>query len=85
MLPPFTALLLSERARGLKSGHPPLLAPSFKVQGEIAHKLKSSGFVVAPGLRPQRARTSKGPAGNQRYRSAFQVVMVGLIVTGWLA
>jgi len=27
---------------------------------------QSSGFLVAPGLRPQRARASKGPTGNQR-------------------
>jgi hypothetical protein len=48
LLPPFTALLLSERARGLKSGRPPLLAPSFKVQGDIAHNSKISGFAVPP-------------------------------------
>jgi hypothetical protein len=61
LLLPFKAMLLSERTRCLKSGSPPLLAPSFKVQGDIAHELKSSGFVVAPGLRHQRARASKGP------------------------
>jgi hypothetical protein len=37
MLPPFQAMLVSESARGFKSGRPPLLAPSFKVQGDIAH------------------------------------------------
>jgi hypothetical protein len=37
LLLPFKAMLLSERARGRKSGRPPLLAPSFKVQGDIAH------------------------------------------------
>jgi hypothetical protein len=38
----FKAMLLSERARGRKSRGPPLLAPSFKVQGNIAHN-QSSG------------------------------------------
>jgi hypothetical protein len=55
-------MLLSERARGRKSGRPPLFAPSFKVQRNAAHN-RNSGFAVAPGLRPQRARASKGPAG----------------------
>jgi hypothetical protein len=31
LLLPFKAMLLSERARGRKSGSPPLFAPSFKV------------------------------------------------------
>jgi hypothetical protein len=31
LLLPFKAMLLSERARGRKSGRPPPLAPSFKV------------------------------------------------------
>jgi len=43
MLLPFKAMLLLERARGRKSGGPPLLAPSFKVQRNTAHN-QSSGF-----------------------------------------
>jgi hypothetical protein len=42
-------MLLLERAGGRKSGGPPLLAPSFKVQRNTAHN-QSSGFAVAPGL-----------------------------------
>jgi hypothetical protein len=34
---PFKAVLLSEGARGRKSGSPALFAPSFDVQGDIAH------------------------------------------------
>jgi hypothetical protein len=34
---PFKAVLLSECARGRKSGSPALFAPSFDVQGDIAH------------------------------------------------
>jgi hypothetical protein len=49
MLLPFKAMLLLERAGGRKSGGPPLLAPSFKVQRNTAHN-QSSGFAVAPGL-----------------------------------
>jgi len=37
LLLPFEAILLSECACGRKSGSPPPLAPSFKVQGDIAH------------------------------------------------
>jgi hypothetical protein len=44
---PFKAMLLSQRAGGRKSGGPPLLAPSFKVQRNTAHN-PSSGLVVAP-------------------------------------
>jgi hypothetical protein len=47
MLLPFKAMLLSERARGRKSGSPPLFAPSFKVQGYKAHN-RNSGFAVLP-------------------------------------
>ena len=61
LLLPFKAMLLSERARRRKSGRPPPLATSFKVQGDIAHNSKSSGFAVAPGLRPQRSPRPKGP------------------------
>jgi hypothetical protein len=43
MLLPFKAMLLLERARGRKSGGPPLLAPSFKVQRDNAHD-QSSGL-----------------------------------------
>jgi hypothetical protein len=45
LLLPFKAVLLAERACGLKSGRPPLLAPSFNVEGDIAHDSN------APGLR----------------------------------
>ena len=62
LLLPFKAMLLSERARRRKSGRPPPLATSFKVQGDIAHNSKNSGFAVAPGLRPQRSPRPKGPA-----------------------
>jgi hypothetical protein len=55
MLLPFKAMLLLERARGRKSGGPPLLAPSFKVQRNTAHN-QSSGFAVAPGLKAHNAR-----------------------------
>ena len=55
MLLPFKAMLLFERARGRKSGCPPLLAPSFKVQRNTAHN-QSSGFAVAPGLKAHNAR-----------------------------
>jgi hypothetical protein len=50
--------MLLERAR--KSGGPPLLAPSFKVQRDV-HSQRA-GFAVAPGSRPQRARSFKGPS-----------------------
>jgi hypothetical protein len=40
MLLPSKAMLLLERARGRKSGGPPLLAPSFKVQRDNAHNQK---------------------------------------------
>jgi hypothetical protein len=43
MLLLFKAMLLLERARGRKSGGPPLFAPSFKVQRNTAHN-PSSGF-----------------------------------------
>ena len=43
LLLPFKAMLLLERARGRKSGGPPLLAPSFKVQRDNAHN-QSSGL-----------------------------------------
>jgi hypothetical protein len=48
LLLPFKAMLLSERARGLKSGGPPLFAPSFKVQGDIAHNSKAPGSQAPP-------------------------------------
>ena len=51
--------MLLERAR--KSGGPPLFEPSFKVQRDSTHN-QSSGFAVAPGVRPQRARSFKGPS-----------------------
>ena len=47
LLLPFKAMLLSERARGRKSGSPPLFAPFFKVQRNTAH-IQSSGFAAAP-------------------------------------
>jgi hypothetical protein len=47
LLLPFKAMLLSERARGRKSGSPPLFAPSFKVQRNTAHN-ESSGLAVLP-------------------------------------
>jgi hypothetical protein len=59
LLLPFKAMLLSERARGRKSGSPPLFAPSFKVQRNTAHN-QSSGLLPAVS-RPQRARSYKGP------------------------
>jgi hypothetical protein len=43
MLLLFKAMLLLERARGRKSGGPPLLAPSFKVKRNTDHN-QSSGF-----------------------------------------
>jgi hypothetical protein len=46
---PFKAVLFG-RAR--KSGRPPLLEPSRKVQRDIAHN-QSSGFAVAPGSKAQ--------------------------------
>ncbi len=55
LLLPFKAMLLLERARGRKSGGPPMLAPSFKVQRDNAHN-QSSGFAVAPGLKAHNAR-----------------------------
>lgn len=59
LLLPFKAMLLSEGARGRKSGSPPLFAPSFKVQRNTAHNR-------LPGCRPRsqelkRARSYKGP------------------------
>src|SRR6266404_5862930 len=48
-----------ERAR--KPGGPPLFEPSFKVQRDSTHN-QSSGFAVAAGSRPQRARSFKGPS-----------------------
>src|SRR5258707_2417504 len=42
ILLPFNAISLLERAHGRKSGGPPLLAPSFKVQRNTAHN-QSSG------------------------------------------
>jgi hypothetical protein len=48
MLLPCKAMLLLESPRGRKSGGPPLLAPSFKVQRDVHDQ--RSGFVVAPGL-----------------------------------
>jgi len=52
MLLPFKAMLLSERAGGRKSGGPPLLAPSFKVQRNAAHnpQLRVSGRPRSKGL-----------------------------------
>jgi hypothetical protein len=55
MLLPFKTMLLLERARGRKSGGPPLLASSFKVQRNTAHN-QSSGSAVAPGLKAHNAR-----------------------------
>jgi hypothetical protein len=55
MLLPFKAMLLSERARGRKSGSPPLFAPFFKVQRNTAHN-QSSGFAVAPRVKGLNAR-----------------------------
>jgi hypothetical protein len=48
LLLPFKAMLLSKGARGLKSGDPPLFAPSFKVQGDIAHKSQAPGSRSPP-------------------------------------
>jgi hypothetical protein len=48
LLLPFKAMLLSERACGLKSGRPPLLAPSFNVQGDIAHDSNAPGLQSPP-------------------------------------
>jgi hypothetical protein len=60
MLPlPFKAMLF---ARAGKSGRPPPLEPSLKVQRDIAHN-QSSGFAVAPGGRGlQRVQALKGPS-----------------------
>jgi hypothetical protein len=55
LLLPFKAMLLSERARGRKSGSPPLFAPFFKVQRNTAHN-QSSGFAVAPRVKGLNAR-----------------------------
>src|SRR5260221_13034511 len=55
MLLLFKAMLLLERARGRKSGGPPLLAPSFKVQRNTAHN-QSSRFTVAHCLKTHNAR-----------------------------
>jgi hypothetical protein len=53
------------RSRPTKSGAPPLLAPSFKVQGDIAHN-RNSGFAVLPQCDDLNAhRVRKVPAGNQ--------------------
>jgi hypothetical protein len=62
LLLPFKAMLLLKRARGRKSGGPPLFAPSFKVQRNTGHN-QSSGSAVAPQVQgPQRARSLKGPS-----------------------
>jgi hypothetical protein len=53
LLLPFKAMLPLGHAR--KSGGPPLLEPSFKVQRENAHN-QSSGFTAAPGLEGLNAR-----------------------------
>jgi hypothetical protein len=78
------------RSRPAKSGGPPLLAPSFKVQGDIAHN-RNSGFAVLPQCDDLNAhRVRKAPQGirigrlcagaNRRLslarRSAFQVLVV---------
>ena len=55
MLLLFKAMPLLERAGGRKSGGPPLLAPSFKVQRDTAHN-QSSGFAVAPRVKGLNAR-----------------------------
>jgi hypothetical protein len=55
LLLPFKAMLLLERARGRKSGGPPLLAPSFKIQRNTAHN-QSSGSAVAPRFKRLNAR-----------------------------
>jgi hypothetical protein len=49
MLLLFKAMLLLERARGRKSGGPPLLAPSFNVQRNTAHKPKLRVRCRPPG------------------------------------
>jgi hypothetical protein len=52
MLPlPFKAMLVLERARGRKSGGPPLFAPSLKVQGDNTHN--NSGFSLFDALNHQ--------------------------------
>jgi hypothetical protein len=78
MLLPFKAMLLSERARGRKSGSPPLFARSFKVQRNTAHN-RNSGFAVLPQCHDLNAhRVRKVPAGNQnrapvRWRRSVRV------------
>jgi hypothetical protein len=62
-----------------KSGGPPLLEPSFKVEGNGAHN-QSSGFAVAPGLKGHNARgplkvqpklhSQRWAFGRPRFRSA---------------
>jgi hypothetical protein len=42
----FKAMLLSERARGRKSGGPPLLAPSFEIKRDVHDQ--RSGFLGRP-------------------------------------
>ena len=65
LLLPFKAMLLSERARGRKSGGPPLFAPFFKVQRNTAHN-RNSGLAVLPQCHDLNAhRVRKVPAGNQ--------------------
>ena len=54
------------RRRPTKSGGPPLLAPSFKVQGDIAHN-RNSGFAVLPQCDDLNAhRVRKVPAVQAR-------------------
>jgi hypothetical protein len=62
LLLPFKAMLFLEHARSRKSGGPPLLAPSFKVQRNTAHN-QGSGSTVAPRSQsPERAQSFKGPS-----------------------
>jgi hypothetical protein len=73
LLLPFKAMLLSECARGRKSGSPPLFAPSFKVQGDIAHN-QSSGFRSRPRSKAStraglQRSIQNGVSRNQRWRT----------------
>jgi len=63
LLLPFKAILLSEGARGRKSGSPPLFAPSFKVQRNTAHNRSSGSAVLPPSVTTS---TSPYPKGSRR-------------------
>jgi hypothetical protein len=81
LLLPFKAMLLSESARGRKSGNPPLFAPSFKVQRNTAHN-RNSGFAVLSQCDDLNAhRVRKVPAGNQK-RAARAPGPIGRHTTG---